>query len=60
MMAARYIGLRGQTIFRLNRKQFEDDPEGPTGKAVRYHARKNKPSVMMAAHGRPKTKCRPE
>jgi hypothetical protein len=47
MMVARYVGLRGQTIVRLNRKQFEDDPEGPTGKAVRYTARKNKQPVLL-------------
>jgi hypothetical protein len=27
------------------RKQFEDDPEGPTGKAVRYTPRKNRKKV---------------
>jgi integrase len=45
LMAARHIGLRGQTIVSLNRKQFEDDPEGPTGKAVRYTPRKNRKKV---------------
>jgi integrase len=45
MMTARYIGLRGQTIVRLNRKQFEDHPL--TGKAVRYAARKNKNAVLL-------------
>jgi integrase len=45
MMAARHIGLRGQTIVSLNRKQFEDHPEGPTGKAVRYTPRKNRKKV---------------
>ncbi|WP_024507170.1 site-specific integrase [Bradyrhizobium sp. ARR65] len=45
MMLARYAGLRGQTIVSINRKQFEDHPEGPTGKAVRYTPRKNKKKV---------------
>ncbi|HLG82531.1 MAG TPA: integrase [Bradyrhizobium sp.] len=45
MMAARHIGLRGQTIVSLNRKQIEDHPEGPTGKAVRYVPRKNRKRV---------------
>jgi len=45
MMTARYIGLRGQTIARLNRNQFED--HGLTGKAVRYTARKNKQAVLL-------------
>jgi hypothetical protein len=45
MMAARHIGLRGQTIVGLNRKQIEDHPEGPTGKAVRYFPRKNRKKV---------------
>ncbi|MGX1323880.1 integrase [Bradyrhizobium sp. USDA 377] len=45
MMTARYIGLRGQTIVRLNRNQFEDHPL--TGKAVRYTARKNKNAVRL-------------
>jgi integrase len=45
MMVARYAGLRGQTIVAINRKQFEDDPEGPTGKAVRYTPRKNRKKV---------------
>src|SRR5215831_10079094 len=36
LMTARYIGLRGQTIAKINRNQFEDHPDGPTGKAVRY------------------------
>jgi hypothetical protein len=45
MMAARHIGLRGQTIVSLNRKQIEDHPEGPTGKAVRYVPRKNRKKV---------------
>jgi hypothetical protein len=43
MMAARHIGLRGQTIVSLNRKQIEDHPE--TGKAVRYVPRKNRKKV---------------
>jgi hypothetical protein len=29
----------------INRKQFEDDPDGPTGKAVRYTPRKNRKKV---------------
>ncbi len=45
LMVARYIGLRGQTIVKLNRKQFADHPL--TGKAVRYHARKNKKEVFV-------------
>jgi hypothetical protein len=45
MMAARHIGLRGQTIVTLNRKQIEDHPEGPTGKAVRFTPRKNRKKV---------------
>jgi site-specific recombinase XerC len=45
LMTARYIGLRGQTIATLNRNQYEDDPEGPTGKAVRYTPRKNRRKV---------------
>jgi hypothetical protein len=45
LMVARYIGLRGQTIVRLNRKQFTDHPM--TGKAVRYLARKNKAEVFL-------------
>jgi integrase len=45
MMIARYAGLRGQTIVSINRKQFEDHPEGPTGKAVRYTPRKNRKKV---------------
>ncbi|WP_161491902.1 site-specific integrase [Bradyrhizobium centrolobii] len=45
MMLARYAGLRGQTIVDINRKQFEDHPEGPTGKAVRYAPRKNKKKI---------------
>lgn len=45
MMIARYAGLRGQTIVTINRNQFEDDPDGPTGKAVRYTPRKNKKKV---------------
>ena len=45
MMTARYIGLRGQTIVRLNRNQFEDHEQ--TGKAVRYSARKNKVAVLL-------------
>jgi integrase len=45
MMLARYAGLRGQTIVGINRKQFEDHPDGPTGKAVRYTPRKNRKKV---------------
>jgi integrase len=45
MMIARYAGLRGQTIVRLNRKQFQD--HSLTGKAVRYTARKNKKIVFL-------------
>jgi hypothetical protein len=45
MMIARYAGLRGQTIVTINRKQFEDHPQGPTGKAVRYSPRKNRNKV---------------
>jgi hypothetical protein len=45
MMIARYAGLRGQTIVTINRRQFEDDPDGPTGKAVRYVPRKNRKKV---------------
>ena len=45
MMTARYIGLRGQTIVKLNRSQFEDHPL--TGKAVRYAARKNRMTVFL-------------
>jgi integrase len=45
LMIARYAGLRGQTIVTINRKQFEDHPDGPTGKAVRYSPRKNKKKV---------------
>jgi hypothetical protein len=39
------IEPRGSSDF-----QFEDDPEGPTGKAVRYTARKNKVSVVLVGH----------
>lgn len=45
LMAARYVGLRGQTIVTLNRKQFADHPL--TGKAVRYLARKNRKEVFL-------------
>jgi integrase len=45
MMTARYVGLRGQTIVRLNRNQFEDHTL--TGKAVRYIARKNRKAVFL-------------
>jgi integrase len=45
MIIARYAGLRGQTIVSINRKQFEDHPDGPTGKAVRYTPRKNRKKV---------------
>jgi len=45
LMLARYVGLRGQTIVRLNRKQFADHPL--TGKAIRYLARKNRNEVFL-------------
>jgi hypothetical protein len=45
MMIARYAGLRGQTIVKFNRNQFEDHQL--TGKAVRYTARKNKQAVFL-------------
>jgi hypothetical protein len=45
MIVARHIGLRGQTIVGLNRRQIEEDPEGPTGRAVRYVPRKNRKKV---------------
>jgi integrase len=45
LMTARHIGLRGQTIVRLNRNQFEDHPQ--TGNAVRYTAGKNKKEVLL-------------
>jgi hypothetical protein len=45
MMQARYAGLRGQTIVKVNRKQFEPHPL--TGQAVRYYARKNKKIVFL-------------
>jgi hypothetical protein len=45
MMIARYAGLRGQTIVTINRKQIEDRPKEPTGKAVRYTPRKNRKKV---------------
>ena len=45
MMQARYAGLRGQTIVKVNRKQFEPHPL--TGKAMRYYARKNKKIVFL-------------
>ncbi len=41
-MVARFVGLAGQTIVGLNEKQIQDDPEGPTGRAVQYTRRKNK------------------
>ena len=44
-MVARHVGLRGQTIVGINRNQFEDDPTGPTGQAVRYTPRKNRKKV---------------
>jgi hypothetical protein len=37
--------LRGQTIVGINRNQFENDPTGPTGQAVRYTPRKNRKKV---------------
>ena len=45
MMIARCAGPRRQTIVSINRKQFEDHPDGPMGKAVRYTPRKNKKKV---------------
>jgi hypothetical protein len=45
LMIARFAGLRGQTIVSINRKQFEPDPDGPTGMAVRYVPRKNKKKI---------------
>ncbi|MBR0777863.1 tyrosine-type recombinase/integrase [Bradyrhizobium diazoefficiens] len=45
LMLARYVGVRGQTIVELNRKQFFDHKH--TGKAVRYRARKNNKWVFM-------------
>src|SRR5438045_8841343 len=43
MMIARYAGLRGQTIVKVNRKQIEDHPL--TGKAIQYTPRKNRKAV---------------
>lgn len=45
IMLARYAGLRGQTLVKVNRKQFK--PHALTGQAVRYQARKNKKIVNM-------------
>lgn len=45
MMLARFAGLRGQSIVKVNRKQFADHPL--TGKAVRFIAGKNKKSVFL-------------
>ena len=45
MVLARYAGLRGQTIVKVNRKQFKPHPL--TGQAVRYYARKNKKIVFL-------------
>jgi hypothetical protein len=45
IMVARCAGLRGQTIVGINRNQFENDPTGPTGQAVRYTPRKNRKKV---------------
>jgi hypothetical protein len=44
-MIARYVGLRGQTIVKVNRNQFEDHPR--TGKAIQYTPRKNKKAVAL-------------
>lgn len=46
-MVARYAGLAGQTIFGLAEKQIQDDPTGPTGKAVQYTRRKNKKATRL-------------
>jgi hypothetical protein len=46
-MTARYIGLSGQTIVGLNERQFLDDPDGPTGRAIQYTRRKNKKSTLL-------------
>lgn len=46
-MAARYAGLAGQTIVGLNERQIQDDPAGPTGKAVQYTRRKNNKSTRL-------------
>lgn len=45
IMLARYAGLRGQTIVKVNRSQFKPHPL--TGLAVRYTARKNKKPVFL-------------
>jgi integrase len=45
LMAARYVGVRGQTIVELGRKQFFN--HNLTGKAVRYKARKNNKWVTL-------------
>lgn len=45
LMAARYIGVRGQSIVDLRRSYFEDHPL--TGKAVRFVARKNRAAIML-------------
>lgn len=45
IMLARYAGLRGQTIVKVNRKHFRPHPL--TGQAVRYHAQKNKKTVNL-------------
>jgi hypothetical protein len=45
VMLARYAGLRGQTLVKVNRKDFKPHPL--TGQALRYHARKNKKIVNL-------------
>jgi len=45
IMLARFAGLRGQTLVKVNRKQLKPHPL--TGQAVRYHARKNKKIVSL-------------
>ena len=45
IMLARFAGLRGQTLVKVNRKQLKPHPA--TGQAVRYHARKNKKIVSL-------------
>jgi integrase len=45
LILARYVGVRGQTIVELNRKQFRQHPL--TGQALRYRARKNNKWVNL-------------
>jgi hypothetical protein len=47
MMIARFAGLAGQTMARLNERQFVDDPDGPTGKALVYTRRKNNKTTKL-------------